>query len=225
MKSFGDYINEGINDPAIFKAVFMAGGPGSGKSFIGGKTGLVSLGFRVINSDDVFEKQLKKAELEATPENIYSDKGQEIRMDSKYLTAKKQELSLNGRLGLLVDGTGKDVAKIKRQKFALERLGYECMMIFVNTTEETSLSRNRMRARTLPDKNVSKMWKDVQENIGAFQRLFGENFVIVDNTEGKDYKKETEHAYKKAVAFAKKKVKTRKASSWIRREKGRRGIK
>ena len=99
------------------------------------------------------------------------------------------------------------------------------MMIFVNTTEETSLSRNRKRARTLPDKNVSKMWKEVQENIGAFQRLFGENFVVVDNTEGKDYKRETEHAYKKASVFAKKKPKTRKAASWMRREKGRRGIK
>ena len=28
-------LDEGINDTAIFKAVFLAGGPGSGKSFIG----------------------------------------------------------------------------------------------------------------------------------------------------------------------------------------------
>jgi hypothetical protein len=39
-------LQEGVNDPAIFKAVFLAGGPGSGKSFIAGKTGLGSFGFR-----------------------------------------------------------------------------------------------------------------------------------------------------------------------------------
>jgi hypothetical protein len=37
MIKFSQYLSEGINDPAIFKAVFLAGGPGSGKSFIVGK--------------------------------------------------------------------------------------------------------------------------------------------------------------------------------------------
>jgi len=44
MLSFDDYLNEGINDPSIFKAVFLAGGPGSGKSFMVGQTALTSLG-------------------------------------------------------------------------------------------------------------------------------------------------------------------------------------
>ena len=29
-----DLIEEGINDPGILKAIFLAGGPGSGKGFI-----------------------------------------------------------------------------------------------------------------------------------------------------------------------------------------------
>ena len=29
-----DIINEGVYDPGIFKAIFLAGGPGSGKSFV-----------------------------------------------------------------------------------------------------------------------------------------------------------------------------------------------
>ena len=69
------HIDEGVNDPAIFKAVFLAGGPGSGKSFIVGKTGLTPLGFKVINSDDAFEAALKKAGLEMSPDNIFSPKG------------------------------------------------------------------------------------------------------------------------------------------------------
>ena len=62
MLSFQQFIDEGVNDPAIFKAIFLAGGPGSGKSFIVGKTGLTSMGYKVVNSDDAFEVSLKKQE-------------------------------------------------------------------------------------------------------------------------------------------------------------------
>ena len=79
MKTFSDFLSEGVNDPAIFKAVFLAGGPGSGKSFIAGKTALSTFGFRVVNSDDAFENAMKKAGMEMNPENIFSVKGQEIR--------------------------------------------------------------------------------------------------------------------------------------------------
>ena len=218
-------LQEGINDPGIFKAVFMAGGPGSGKSFIAGKTGLTSMGLVLINSDDVFEAQLEKAGVPTTPEGIYSDKGQALRGGAKALTKKKQDLAINGRLGLLIDGTGKNVEKIKRQKAGLERLGYDTMMIFVNTTEDTSLERNRGRVRTLPDKEVSAMWKNVQENIGAFQRVFKGRIVIVDNSKGKDAAKETMGAYKTAVAWIKKGPSRRSAKSWVKQEKKRRGIK
>ncbi len=159
MKSFINFLlKEGVNDPAIFKAVFMAGGPGSGKSFIAGKTGLTSMGLVLINSDDIFEALLAKAGLETTP------------------------------------------------------------------TEDTSLERNRMRARTLPDKEVSKMWSHVQANIGAFQRLFKGRLVIVDNSKGKNADKETLSAYKIAVAWIKKSPSRRSAAAWIANEKKRRGI-
>ena len=227
MKTFKQLLlnlDEGVNDPAIFKAVFMAGGPGSGKSFIAGKTGLTSMGLRLINSDDVFEAQLEKAGMETVPKDIYSDKGQEIRKGAKALTAKKQDLALAGKLGLLIDGTGKDVTKIKRQKVALERLGYDTMMIFVNTTEDTSLGRNRMRKRTLPDDEVSKMWSHVQANIGAFQSMFRNEFIVVDNSEGKDAEKETLVAYKRAVKWIKKGPSRRSAKAWVKAEKKARGI-
>ena len=32
MRKFQQYITEGVYDPSIFKAFFLAGGPGSGKS-------------------------------------------------------------------------------------------------------------------------------------------------------------------------------------------------
>ena len=65
-------VEEGVNDPAIFKAIFLAGGPGSGKSFIVGKTGLTSLGFKVVNSDTAFERAMNQAGMEMNPDNIFS---------------------------------------------------------------------------------------------------------------------------------------------------------
>lgn len=225
MIRFKQFISEGINDPAIFKAIFLAGGPGSGKSFIVGKTGLTSMGYRVINSDDAFESAMKKAGVAMDPEGIFSPKGQEIRGKAKTLTGKKQELYLKGRLGIVVDGTGKDPVKVRKQAESVKRLGYDVAMILVNTDLDTALERNRMRARTLPDAEVEKYWKEVQKNIGLFQNMFGKkNFLVVDNSTGKDYNKETLRAYRDAKRFTDAEVTNKLARDWVASEKKKRGI-
>lgn len=219
MKSFKTFLDEGVNDPAIFKAIFLAGGPGSGKSFIVGKTGLTAMGYKVVNSDDAFEAAMSKVGMEMTPDNIFSPKGQELRGKAKKITGKKEERYLKGRLGLVVDGTGKDPDKIAAQAKKVKELGYDVAMIFVNTDMDTALNRNRMRARSLPDKEVEAYWKAVQRNVGKFQRMFGkENFLIVDNSEGKNYEKETLTAYRDAKKFTDK-PHGAKAKRWIEVEK------
>ena len=209
-------IMEGVNDPSIFKAVFLAGGPGSGKSFIVGKTSLKALGFRLINSDDAFEKGLKKAGLTTDPEDIASAQGQAVRASAKALTGKILSRSLEGRLGIVIDGTGKDYMKIAKQVNQLRQLGYAVHMIFVNTDLETALKRNQMRPRSLPDDMVTKLWKEVQKNIGKFQALFRNRMTIVDNSTDSDIEKATMAAYKKIQAWAKKPPENEKAMKWIK---------
>ena len=219
MLNFKQFLEEGVNDPAIFKAVFLAGGPGSGKSFIVGKTGLTSMGYKVVNSDDAFEAGMKKADMKMTPDNIFSPKGQEIRGKAKRLTGTKQARYIKGRLGLVIDGTGKDPEKILRQAQAIQKLGYQTAMVFVNTDLETALKRNRMRERSLPDAEVESYWKAVQRNVGKFQRMFGkQNFLVVDNSEGKNYEKETLRAYRDVRKFTDAEV-TKKAQKWIDTER------
>jgi shikimate kinase/phosphopantetheine adenylyltransferase len=213
-------VEEGVNDPAIFKAVFLAGGPGSGKSFTIGKTGLQALGFKLINSDDNFEKAIKKAGATMDPDFIYSPKGQDIRNKAKALTARQQEMYLKGRLGLVIDGTGKNYEKIKKQARDLEALGYDTAMIFVNTNLETAVKRDSQRSRTLGAKAVEKMWAEVQKNIGKFQSLFNRNFQIVDNSEGANWQKATTDAYKKMAKFAKKTPTNKIARDWIKKQLG-----
>ena len=56
-----DLLNEGVRDPGIFKAIFLAGGPGSGKSYVAKKLGLKTLGLIVVNSDLFFVQLLSSS--------------------------------------------------------------------------------------------------------------------------------------------------------------------
>ena len=212
---FKEYISEGVNDPAIFKAVFLAGGPGSGKSFVVGNTALQSQGLKLINSDDNFERLLDKQGMLPTPDNIYSPRGQGIRATAKAMTATQQVLAVRGRLGLVIDGTGKNLAKIKTQNAKLKSLGYETAIVFVNTDEQTALQRNRSRPRQLPDQHVSQMWKGVQNNIGAFQQIFKHNMIIVDNSDAVDTDKRMLQAFRDVKRFVDSPVRSHIAKKWI----------
>jgi predicted kinase len=175
-------LNEGVNDPGIFKAIFLAGGPGSGKGFVYNQT-MKQHPLKVVNPDIAYEFLMRKAGMEFTPDEIASEKGQELRFRAKELQAKQEELYKAGRLGLVIDGTAKDADKIAKIKTRLDALGYDTMMVFVNTDLETNLDQNKKRERTLPDAFVEKMWSAVQKNIGRLQSMFGkENFVIIDNS-------------------------------------------
>lgn len=183
-------LKEGINDKNLFKAVFMAGGAGSGKSFISdlifsNKTS--PFGTKLINSDVFFELGLKKLELpliiDMDDEQVYS-KQMTVRNLAKKTTNKKMNIHIDGMLPLIIDGTGKDFDKIKNQAEDLKMIGYDVSMIFVNTSLEVAKERNRARERSVDDKIVEKMWFAVQNNIGKFQKYFGsENFIVVDNNE------------------------------------------
>jgi len=215
MKTFTE-LQEGVYDPNIFKAIFLAGGPGSGKSYVVRRT-TGGLGMKIVNSDDIYEKMLKDAGLDTTPEDIYSDEGQDIRVKAKGVTKRMQGNFLDGRLGLIIDGTGKDYDKISKQVAGLKSLGYECAMIFVNTSLDTAQERNKKRKRTLPEKEVTAMWNEVQQNIGKFQRLFGgSSMIIVDNNNaGEDV---FEKVWKRIAMLVRKKVTNHIAKRWISQE-------
>lgn len=214
-------IDEGVNDPAIFKAVFLAGGPGSGKSFVVGKTSLLSLGFKLINSDINYENALKRAGLTMEPEDIFSAQGQALRDKAKKITGLQLELALKGRLGVVIDGTGKDYGKIQKSVNQLRDLGYAVHMIFVNTDLETALKRNKSRDRVLPTPAVKKMWDAVQKNIGKFQGLFRNRMTIVDNSDDADIERSTLEAYKDIMTWAKKPPENRLAQQWIKGQKAK----
>jgi len=193
-------LNEGVYDPGILKCVFLAGGPGSGKSKVAGDLfgvqGISSFsasGLKMINSDTAFEAQLKKSGIDPKDLGKIEKEQPELwdfitkskegpREIGKAMTQKTKLFYEEGRLGMVVDGTGDDVAKIKKQKQRAEELGYDTYMVFVNTSLEVAQFRNSKRSRSLPESLVNEIWKECQHNLGAFQTLFSGNFRIIDNT-------------------------------------------
>ena len=227
MKTYQD-LQEGLQDPNIFKAFFLAGGPGSGKSYVVRKT-TGGTGLRVVNSDDAIEHLLKKANLSLKMPEEEEGAREVQRKRAKKLTKRRMgDVStggggyLEGRMGLILDGTGKDYGKIAKQATELKQLGYDVHMIFVNTSLDTALERNAKRDRSVPEDIVVKSWKEVQSNIGKFSQYFRQNFVVVDNNNSKE--DVMTPVFKQIKGLLKKPVRSPIAKEWVTQEMKRRGI-
>ena len=218
MKTFQE-LQEGLYDPNIFKAFFLAGGPGSGKSYVAGKaTG--GTGLKSVNSDDAFEHMLNKAGLSLKMPPEETEPRDVVRGRAKEVTAKAQKNYIEGRLGLIIDGTGRESEKILRQKAKLDELGYDTYMIFVNTSLDVALKRNAERSRSVSETIVVKSWKDVQANIGKFSNMFRSGFIVVDNNNaGEDVFKQV---YKRVKGLLRKKVQNTRAKNWMASELAKR---
>jgi len=247
-------ISEGVDDPGILKCVFMAGGPGSGKSFTAMEifgidkklqSSFSVTGLKTVNSDKAFETLLKKngidpkdlAKIEKEDAELWnkitgsgSNAGFgkikvarsslvpkiSLRDRAKQLTQKQKAFYEAGRLGMIIDGTGHRYNKIAKLKKHAESLGYDCYMVFVNTSLKVAQERNKQRERVLPDDLLVQSWQDVQDNLGKFQNLFGGNFRIVDNTVYKPISGKVQKAVNK---FVRKPIYNRIGRKWIENAK------
>ena len=232
---------EGVNDPGILKAVFLAGGPGSGKTYVAKglfgipeRINVSQTGMKMVNSDKELKFLLNKygfgTDLDSLPDEVFQNltgdgpDASGLRKFAKSLTKQRQKLYTEGRLGMIIDGTGDDYNKISAEKKELEEIGYDTFMIFVNTTLEVALERNENRDRVLPKSIVEASHREVTKNIGGFQGLFGgSNFLIVDNNQ--DLKEEQAQKrfnmlVKKGIGqFIRRPIKNKRGLTWIRKKK------
>ena len=232
---------EGVDDKGIFKAIFLAGGPGSGKTFVAQKlfgipeTLTTSVGgLKLVNQDTEFEHLLKKyfgtIEIDKFPPDVFADLikptdqgGSNMRPFAKELNKEKLRLYTKGKLGVIIDGTAHKIDKIKEQKKELEDLGYDTYMVFVNTTLEAALDRNEKRERTVPVDVAKKSWQDVQDNMAKLKRLFKSNFYMADNSkhlEPKQAQSKFDMLVKKGInQFLKKPIRNKIAKDWVKKQK------
>ena len=241
MIKLSELLHEGINDPGILKAVFLAGGPGSGKTYVAKglfgipeRINVSQTGMKMVNSDKELKFLLNKygfgTDLDSLPDEVFQNltgdgpDASGLRKFAKSLTKQRQKLYSEGRLGMIIDGTGDDYNKISAEKKELEEIGYDTFMIFVNTSLDVALQRNQQRARVVPENIVKQSWEDVQKNMAFFQGLFGNaNFLLVDNSKHLS-PKQADAKFKMLInkgidKFLKKPIKSKIGKAWLRREK------
>ena len=226
MLNFNDYldneeaINEGVYDKNIFKAFFLAGGPGSGKSWVSART-LMGQGMKVINSDDGFERYAKNAGLNLKKMGSFTaaqtKKKDALRSRAKVGTAYMHQHAIDGRLGMILDSTARDTARIESEAQSMRYLGYDTYMVFVNTTLEVALKRNELRPRSVPEPIVINSHRQIQKNIPKLKAIFGtKSFVEVDNSvEAEDVNIKV---YKEIQKLVRSKPTSPMAQAWIDNE-------
>ena len=237
-----DLLNEGVNDPGIFKAVFLAGGPGSGKSYVASqlfgipeKVNVSAYGLKMVNQDTELEIFLKKyfdtVDIDNMPDDLFKQLTDPtasdysgMRTHTKGLSKQRLKNYTQGRLGVIIDGTGHKYNEVKNERQDLLKLGYDTFMVFVNTSLDIAQKRNEERPRVLPADTVEKYWKDVQKNMAVFQGLFGNaNFLLVDNNQHlspKAAQKKFNMLVGKGISkFIKRPIKNKQAKKWIEKQK------
>lgn len=214
-----DLIQEGVYDPGIFKAVFLMGGPGSGKSTVVDGLGLKALGLKLVNTDKSFETGLKKAGQTLDLKLVPAEVRDPIRKKAKRQTTRMMDRYIEGRLGLIFDTTSANSSKIKAYKNMLDRLGYESKMVYVSTSLDNALKRNQMRPRKLPDEIVHKDYQNSQKNIVIMRKLFGKDFVQVTNDDDlQSLQKKTNSLFGKLMTWSTSFPMNKKSSMWKQRQ-------
>src|SRR5574343_1033381 len=95
---------EGPHDPDRLKAVFMAGGPGSGKTYVA-KRLLGGTGLKHVNIDDFYEFLRKNRVTSGGYEKELYDY-------SWNLMRKRMKMYLDGQLGVIIDITGRRLDRL-----------------------------------------------------------------------------------------------------------------
>ena len=175
-------IIEGRFDPYQNKAIFFAGVPGAGKTFIARRLASIFYGLKQVNPDAAFKYLLKNKNLslkmppeEETPREIE-------RQRSKQIVGRQQQMYQQENLGMLIDTTGRSLSRVVDTKEELEAQGYDTAMIYVDADIETSVKRNRARERSIPEKVLMQNFGAVKANVPKFQELFGDRFFEIDNS-------------------------------------------
>ena len=166
------------------KVIFLAGSAGSGKSNVVKQLGLERQGYKMVNQDISLEWLAKNSGLptdmrDFTPEQ--ASKWGSLQWEARDIAQRKATKFRGRGDGVVVDGTGASTVSMFTQMQKFKDAGYDVQMLFVDSSLETALERNKARKeRSLRDGIVKRNWKAVQKNKKAFKEEFGSNFVEVN---------------------------------------------
>jgi len=153
-------LHENLNR-GLFKAIFVTGGPGSGKDIIIREA---------IAESRAVELNLKQAFDYLADKQKLSEKTSDFRREA-----------IRQRNPLIINGPADSAEDLMYVKEELEEFGYDTLMVFVNTTNEVSQERNTKLSRMMMESIRYDKWMQAQKNKELFSEQFGE-FIYFDNT-------------------------------------------
>lgn len=153
-------LHENINR-GLFKAIFVTGGPGSGKDIV-----------------------IREAIAESRAVELNATQAFDYLADKQKLSEKTNDFrreAIRNRGPLIINSPADSIDKINHIKEELEDLGYKTMMVFVNTTNEVSQERNTKLSRMMVESIRYDKWLQAQKNKELFAESF-KRFIQIDNT-------------------------------------------
>ena len=166
------------------KAIFMIGGPGSGKTNIGKGLELGREGWKVVNQDIFIEQAKKEAGLPEVERGYTKEqKSQRAKIGAAGVKAAQAKLDKYTKAGdgMVIDGTGASYNATMKKVKKLQDQGYEVFMVHAKTSNEVALERNKARReRSLPDFIVERTQESVNNNIPKYKNDLGDAFIEID---------------------------------------------
>ena len=151
------------------KLVVMAGGAGTGKSYLLNQLDLGSL--RLVNPDKYVEDPNSPAYNKLNPGVALANKEAEALADDK--------------VSFVWDTTASNPSKIK---MFLDK-GYDVYMVMVYSHPVIAYISNAKRARRVPSSAVFKTWRNVYKLIEDYNKMLKGNLSIFINTRGGEFDK------------------------------------
>jgi predicted kinase len=153
-------MNEEVNR-GLFKAIFVTGGPGSGKDII-----------------------IREAIAESKAVEFNSIQAFDLLMDKQKLSEKTTDYrreAIRNRGPLIINGPADDHTRMITIREELEEFGYETIMVFVDTTNEASKERNEKLNKSISESIRYDKWQLAQSSKEAYRQNFS-NFIDFNNS-------------------------------------------
>ena len=170
-----------------FKAFFILGPAGSGKTFMKDFMGLPQ-SFVPINTDDAVEKVFPKFGLtlkfQDPPSGEEYDQKQEVRKLLQQAVSDKTKRKINQALPLLFDTTGENPNKMKQIMRQLVDIGYDVAVFTINVPPEFSVETDQYRDRTVGSEIAQQVTNAYQRNVvdqGTYAQMEGERGITILN--------------------------------------------
>lgn len=178
-------LTEGLHDRFNYKAIFMAGGAGAGKSHVA-KSLAGMTGMKYIDVDQIYELLSKQMGVDVHSLETNPDKQRAYDV-SRALFDKRLHSLVSRGLGLIIDGTSRKLETRILTKQLLNNKGYDCALVYVYTNVDIAAERNLQRNRRVDPEFLQTSHKQVQQNLEIYKQIFGNSFFMIDNSNKEGY--------------------------------------